>query len=135
METTELRVETGRRSTVVDITGQARSFCSGKGDGLLSVFVPHATAGVALFETGSGTEEDVLDAIDTLFTADPKRWSHQHGSPGHGRDHVLPVFVSPSLVIPVVSGELVLGTWQSIGLIDTNVDNPMRRVRLSFLPG
>jgi len=135
METTELRVETGRRSTVVDITGQARSFCSGKGDGLLSVFIPHATAGVALFETGAGTEEDVLAAIDTLFPADPNRWSHQHGSPGHGRDHVLPVFVSPSLVIPVVAGELLLGTWQSIALIDTNVDNPMRRVRLSFLPG
>jgi secondary thiamine-phosphate synthase enzyme len=135
METSEISLDTGRRKATVDITSQAQSFCEGKGDGLLSVFVPHATAGIALFETGAGSETDVMESIDRLLPAEPAMWRHEHGSPGHGRDHVLPAFISPSITIPVLGGRLQLGTWQSIVLIDTNVDNPSRRVRLSFLPG
>lgn len=135
METTEIILETGHRKTTVDITGEVAAFCAGKGDGLLSVFVPHATAGIALFETGAGSESDVMDTIDRLLPADPSLWHHEHGTPGHGRDHVLPAFVSPSLTIPVVDGRPALGTWQSIVLVDTNVDNPSRRVRMSFLNG
>jgi secondary thiamine-phosphate synthase enzyme len=135
METTELIVETGDRKTTVDLTARVASFCSGKGDGLVSVFVPHATAGVGLLETGAGSDSDVLAAIDRLLPADPSLWRHEHGTPGHGRDHVLPAFVSPSLTVPVIAGQPALGTWQSIVLIDTNVDNPSRRVRLSFLAG
>ncbi|MGB8360387.1 MAG: YjbQ family protein [Acidimicrobiia bacterium] len=135
METIEIAVETGRQKTVVDLTHQAVSFCVGKGDGLLNVFAPHATAGVALMETGAGNESDLLDSIDRFLPADSTLWRHDHGSPGHGRDHVVPVFISPSLTIPVVGGRPALGTWQSIVLVDTNVDNPSRRVRLSFLTG
>lgn len=135
MDTTEISLDTGKRKATVDITSQVRSFCEGKGDGLLSVFVPHATAGIALFETGAGTETDVLDTIDRLLPADPSMWRHEHGTPGHGRDHVLPALISPSITIPVVAGHLQLGTWQSVVLVDTNVDNPSRRVRLSLLPG
>ncbi len=120
---------------MVDITAEAVAFCSDKGDGLLSVFVPHATAGLAVVETGAGTEADLLRAIDDLLPAEEGRWRHAHGSPGHGRDHVLPAFISPSLTIPVVEGRLTLGTWQSIVVVDTNVDNPNRRVRLSFVGG
>lgn len=134
MDTHEIRLDTGNAKTALDITAEARSFCEGKGDGLLSVFVPHATAGVALFETGAGTESDVMDAVDRLLPADPSMWRHEHGTPGHGRDHVLPAFIAPSITIPVVDGRPTLGTWQSIVLVDTNVDNPSRRVRLSFLP-
>jgi secondary thiamine-phosphate synthase enzyme len=112
-----------------------QTFCEDKGDGLLSIFVPHATAGIALFETGAGTESDVMDSIDRLLPADPSTWRHEHGTPGHGRDHVLPAFISPSITIPVVGGRPQLGTWQSIVLVDTNVDNPSRRVRLSLLAG
>lgn len=130
-----VEITTGRQKTVVDLTSEAQQFCVDKGDGLLSVFAPHATAGVALFETGAGTEADVLAAIDELLPADPRRWRHEHGTPGHGRDHVLPAFVSPSLTIPVVGGRMQLGTWQSLVLVDTNVDNPSRRVTLSFLKG
>lgn len=135
METTELRIATGADVAMVDITSEVESFCAGKGDGLVSVFVPHATAGVALFETGAGTESDLLDAIDTMLPRDPGRWRHEHGSPGHGRDHVLPAMISPSLTIPVLGGSPALGTWQSVVLVDTNVDNSSRRVRLSFLAG
>lgn len=135
METTEIRLDTGHRKATVDITSQAQSFCEGKGDGLLSIFVPHATAGVALFETGAGTETDVMNSIDRLLPADASIWRHEHGTPGHGRDHVLPAFISPSITIPVIGGRLQLGTWQSIVLVDTNVDNPSRRVRLSLLTG
>lgn len=130
-----MTVETGHRATTVDLTSEAVSFCAGRGDGLLSVFVPHATAGVALFETGAGTETDVLAAIDDVLPADSGRWRHEHGTPGHGRDHVLPAFVGPSLTIPVVGGRMRLGTWQSLVLVDTNVDNPTRKVLLSFLEG
>ncbi|HUG07272.1 MAG TPA: secondary thiamine-phosphate synthase enzyme YjbQ [Acidimicrobiia bacterium] len=135
MHTHEISLDTGRRKTTVDITSEATSFCQDKGDGLLSVFAPHATAGIAMFETGAGSETDVLDAVDRLLPADPSRWRHEHGTPGHGRDHVLPAFISPSITIPVLDGKPALGTWQSIVLVDTNVDNPSRRVRLSFIPG
>jgi len=135
METTEITLSTGHRTAVADITAEAVSFCADKGDGLLSVFVPHATAGVALIETGAGSEDDLLSAIDELLPANQGRWRHSHGSPGHGRDHILPAFISPSLTIPVVAGRMTLGTWQSLVLVDTNVDNPTRRVRFSFIPG
>ncbi|HUF16155.1 MAG TPA: secondary thiamine-phosphate synthase enzyme YjbQ [Acidimicrobiia bacterium] len=135
METTEITLETGEEKTTVDLTSHAASFCAGKGDGLLSVFVPHATAGLALFETGAGSDTDVLEAIERLLPRDRSLWRHEHGTPGHGRDHVLPAFIGPSLTVPVVDGEMTLGTWQSIVLVDTNVDNRSRRVRLSFLAG
>lgn len=135
METIELSFDTGRRKQMVDLTDEVTSFCSGKGDGLLSVFAPHATAGVAIFETGAGSESDIMATIDEILPADPARWRHEHGTPGHGRDHVLPAFIAPSITIPVVAGRPALGTWQSVVLVDTNVDNPSRRVRLSFLSG
>jgi secondary thiamine-phosphate synthase enzyme len=129
-----LRVFTGSRPVVKDLTAQCSRFANGLGDGLLSVFVPHATAGVALIETGSGSEEDLLALIDSLAPPDAP-WRHRHGSPGHGRSHVLPALVSPSVVVPVMGGQMALGTWQSICLVDTNVDNPEREVILSFLGG
>src|SRR6201986_3361090 len=135
MKSEIIRVRTGARDAVADITDQcaavARSASDG-GDGLLHVFVPHATAGVALIETGSGSDEDLLRALDDLLPRDD-RWRHRHGSPGHGRDHVLPAFVAPYATVPVLGGRLALGTWQSICLVDVNVDNPDRQVRLSFL--
>lgn len=135
MESTEIRIGTGNESTVVDLTAQVSEFCRNKGDGLLSIFVPHATAGIAIFETGAGTETDVLAAVDDLLPPERGRWRHEHGTPGHGRDHVLPALISPSVTVPVVDGRPALGTWQSIVLVDTNVDNSSRRVRLSFLAG
>ena len=133
MDTTELQVDTsGRR--VTDLTEKVNEFCSGRGDGLLSVFAPHATAGLALMETGSGSEEDLDELLDRLMPRD-ERYRHRHGSRGHGADHVLPVLVSPSLVMPVVGGRPALGTWQSVVLVDPNNDNPARTVRLSFLGG
>lgn len=134
MDTTEISIETGGRASAVDITARVEAFCTGKGDGLVSVFVPHATAGLAIFETGAGTEGDVLGAIDELLPADD-RWGHVHGSPGHGRDHVVPAFIAPTLTIPVIGGRPTLGTWQSVVLVDTNADNPSRKVRLSFITG
>lgn len=127
-------VRTGSKPTVVDITAEASSFVQGRGDGLLHVFVPHATAGVAIIETGSGSDEDLLRAIDDVLPADD-RWRHRHGSTGHGRDHVLPAFVAPYATLPVIAGRIALGTWQSLCLVDTNGDNPSRQVRFSFLPG
>lgn len=135
MESTVLQLTTGRSPVVVDITAEVSQFCRGKGSGLVSIFLPHATAGVALFETGAGTESDVLAAIDDLFPAREGKWRHRHGSPGHGRDHVLPAFISPSLTIPVENGQMTLGTWQSIVVVDTNSDNPNRQARISFLAG
>jgi secondary thiamine-phosphate synthase enzyme len=133
METTELSLDTtGRPFT--DLTGEARRFVRGIGDGLLNVFAPHATAGIAVFELGAGSETDVAEALERLFPRDD-RWRHRHGSAGHGADHVFPAFVSPSLVVPVVDGSPALGTWQSIVLVDPNADNPRRTVRLSFLRG
>jgi secondary thiamine-phosphate synthase enzyme len=133
VETREITVETGRRR-VVDVTGDVCDFCSELGDGLCSVFAPHATAGVGLMELGSGSEADLDEVLDRLLPRDD-RYRHRHGSLGHGADHVLPVFVSPSLVLPVVGGSPALGTWQRVVLVDTNVDNPRRHLRLSFLAG
>ncbi|HEX6236935.1 MAG TPA: secondary thiamine-phosphate synthase enzyme YjbQ [Acidimicrobiales bacterium] len=134
MDTTEVTVRTGNRPTVVDLSGEVDRFCQGRGDGLLSVFVPHATAGVAIIETGAGSEQDLLAALDDLLPRD-QRWRHRHGSPGHGADHVVPALVAPSITVPVLGGRPALGTWQSIVLVDPNIDNPERRLRLSFLPG
>ena len=135
MDTEELVVGTGDRPAAVDISADLARFASGRGDGLLSAFVPHATAGLAIIETGAGSDQDLLTAIDELLPAERGRWHHEHGSPGHGRDHVLPAFVSPSVTIPVVAGRMTLGTWQSVVLIDTNVDNRTRKVRLAFIAG
>ena len=135
MQTVELTMRTGSRTQVVDVTAEAASFVRGRGDGLLSVFVPHATAGLAIIEVGAGSDRDLLSAIDEVLPATEGRWAHRHGSPGHGRDHVLPAFIAPSLTVPVFDGSLALGTWQSIVLVDTNVDNSTRQVRLSFLAG
>jgi secondary thiamine-phosphate synthase enzyme len=132
MKSTLLRLRTGSVPAVVDLTRSCAEFVAGEGDGLLNVWVPHATAGVAVFELGAGTEADVLRALDDLLPADD-RWRHRHGSAGHGRDHVLPAFVAPSVVVPVLDGRLALGTWQSVVLVDPNGDNPDRTVRLSFL--
>lgn len=129
-----LTVRTGSHPQVHDLTPDCGQFVAGAGDGLLSVFVPHATAGIAILETGAGSDDDLLVALDELLPRD-KRWRHRHGSAGHGRDHVLPAFIAPSVTVPVLGGKLQLGVWQSICLIDTNVDNPEREVRLSFLAG
>lgn len=134
MRTDVITVQTGSRPAVRDITAEAQQFVSGEGDGLLHVFVPHATAGLAIIETGSGSDDDLLSALDDLLPTQD-RWRHRHGSPGHGRDHVLPAFVPPYATLPVLGGRLALGTWQSICLVDTNGDNPTRQVRFSFLPG
>ena len=117
-----------------DITNYARRFVKGAGDGLLNVFAPHATAGIALMETGSGSEGDLGEVIERLLPRD-NRYTHSHGSPGHGADHLLPAFVAPSVTIPIAGGEMQLGTWQSIVLVDTNRDNPHRKIRLSFVEG
>jgi secondary thiamine-phosphate synthase enzyme len=133
VETTVLDVDTAR-DRIVDLTPAAGRFCRGKGDGLLSAFAPHATAGLALMELGSGSEADLQEALDRLLPRDD-RYHHRHGSHGHGADHVLPAVVSPSITVPVAAGELSLGTWQSLVLVDLNQDNPRRSVRLSFLAG
>ena len=129
-----LTVRTGGRPVVRDITEECASFVHGAGDGLLHVFVPHATAGLALIETGAGSDDDLLAALGDLLPADD-RWGHRHGSPGHGRDHVLPGLVAPYATVPVLVGKVMLGTWQSICLVDPNGDNPTRQVRFSFIPG
>ena len=134
MDSQTIRVRTGARPVVHDLTDECAEFVSGSGDGLLNVFVPHATAGVAILETGAGSDDDLLATIDELLPRD-ERWRHRHGSSGHGRNHVLPAFVAPSICVPVLDGRLQLGTWQSICLVDTNVDNAERQVRLSFLRG
>jgi secondary thiamine-phosphate synthase enzyme len=134
METRVIEVRTGSRPTVVNLTEQATEFVAGRGDGLLHVFVPHATAGVAIVETGAGSDQDLLSALDELLPAD-NRWRHRHGSAGHGRDHVTPAFVAPYATLPVLAGRVALGTWQSICLVDPNGDNPTRQVRFSFLSG
>ena len=134
MYSSVITVRTGTAPTVHDLTDDAARFVHDRGDGLLHVFVPHATAGVALIETGAGSDEDLLRALDDLLPADD-RWRHRHGSRGHGRDHLLPAFVAPYVTVPVLGGRLALGTWQSIALVDPNGDNPTRQVRLSFLNG
>ncbi|MDI6908563.1 secondary thiamine-phosphate synthase enzyme YjbQ [Nocardioides sp.] len=123
---------TGDRETVLDLTDDCRDFVAGRGDGLLHVFVPHATAGIAIIETGAGSDDDLLAALADLLPADD-RWRHRHGSRGHGRSHVLPALVPPYATVPVLGGRLALGTWQSVCLVDLNVDNAEREVRLSFL--
>ena len=133
MESELLKLTTGGRLTT-DITATAADFCRGRGDGLLQVFVPHATAGVAIFETGGGSEEDLELILESVLPRSAA-YLHRHGSPGHGRDHVLPALVSPSITVPVLDGRMQLGTWQSVVLVDPNVDNPYRQVRLSFLAG
>ena len=134
MKTAELSIRTGSEPGLTDLTQDCARFVDGEGDGLLSVFVPHATAGLVIVELGAGSDVDLLEALDRLLPRDD-RWVHRHGSPGHGADHVLPLVAGPSLTVPVVEGRLTLGTWQSIALLDPNRDNPIRTVRLSFLPG
>jgi secondary thiamine-phosphate synthase enzyme len=134
MKTTELSIRTGSEASLTDLTAACARFVEGEGDGLLNVFVPHATAGLVVVELGAGSDVDLLEALDRLLPRDD-RWVHRHGSPGHGADHVLPLLAGPSLTIPVVEGRLALGTWQSIALLDPNRDNQARTVRLSFLPG
>ena len=131
MDTEVVQLRTGAR-LATDITQMINQFCRERGDGLCHIFVPHATAGVAVIETGSGSEPDLEDAIDRLLPREDI-YQHRHGRRGHGRDHVLPAFISPSLTLPVVEGRPALGTWQSVVLVDTNTDNPDRQVRLSFL--
>ncbi|OBK20829.1 hypothetical protein A5634_11625 [Mycobacterium asiaticum] len=133
MQTDVLEVDTTRRR-IVDLTDPIRRFCFSLGDGLLNVFVPHATAGVAVIETGAGSDDDLVDTLERLLPRD-ERYRHSHGSRGHGADHVLPAIVSPSVTVPVSGGEPMLGTWQSVVLVDLNRDNPQRSVRLSFVQG
>ncbi|TIC88610.1 YjbQ family protein [Nocardioides sp. GY 10113] len=125
---------TGGTEVVLDLTRDVEAFVAGRGDGLLHVFVPHATAGLAILETGAGSDDDLLAALEDLLPADD-RWRHRHGSPGHGRSHVMPALVPPYATLPVLAGRLALGTWQSVCLVDLNVDNARREVRFSFLAG
>ena len=136
MHSQVIEVRTGGRESVHDLTGECAAFLAevGAGDGLLHVWVPHATAGLAVLETGAGSDEDLLSALRELLPADD-RWRHRHGSGGHGRDHVLPALCPPYASVPVLGGRMALGTWQSVCLVDLNGDNPVRRVRLSYLPG
>jgi len=133
VNTTTITLDTGHDKRIVDITGEAAAFVIGRGDGLLNVFVPHATAGLAIIETGAGSDSDLMDAIDRVLPPDDELYRHRHGSPGHGADHVLPGWISPSVVVPVVDGRLTLGTWQSIVLVDPNRDNPTRTIRFSMV--
>ena len=134
MDTETRSYRTGDADRVLDLTRDCDDFASGRGDGLLNLFVPHATAGIAILETGAGSDDDLLAALGDLLPADD-RWRHRHGSPGHGRSHVMPAFIPPYATVPVLSGDLALGTWQSICLVDLNVDNHQREVRFSFLAG
>jgi secondary thiamine-phosphate synthase enzyme len=133
VKTVEIELRTGGRR-IIDLTDACARFVAGEGDGVLLVFAPHATAGLVVMELGAGSEDDLLATLDRLLPRDD-RWRHRHGSPGHGADHVLPLLAPPSLTVPVLGGRLALGTWQSIALLDPNVDRPLRRVRLTFLPG
>jgi secondary thiamine-phosphate synthase enzyme len=137
MASVKITVRTGAERGFTDLTDVCRRFVreqAGVGDGLLTVFVPHATAGVAILELGAGSDDDAMATLDRLLPRDD-RWRHRHGSPGHGADHVVPLLVPPSIVVPVIGGELALGTWQAIALLDPNQDNPERTVILSFLAG
>jgi secondary thiamine-phosphate synthase enzyme len=133
MYSNTLKIDTGSR-LVTDVTSHVLAACRGRGDGLVNLFVPHATCGLALIETGSGSEEDLAGILDELLPP-VDRYRHRHGSTGHGRDHVLPAFISPSLLLPVLGGEPQLGTWQSVVIVDTNADNRTRTLRVSFLAG
>jgi secondary thiamine-phosphate synthase enzyme len=134
MRTETYSYRTGGHDVVLDLTRDCTDFVSGERDGLLHVFVPHATAGIAILETGAGSDDDLLATLGELLPADD-RWQHRHGTPGHGRSHVMPALVPPYASVPVLGGRLALGTWQSVCLVDLNVDNHDREVRLSFLPG
>ena len=134
MESDVRSYRTGGQEVVLDLTRDVASFVADRGDGLVHVFVPHATAGLAILETGAGSDDDLLAALGDLLPADD-RWRHRHGSPGHGRSHVMPALVPPYCSVPVLDGSLALGTWQSICLVDLNVDNAQRDVRFSFLAG
>jgi secondary thiamine-phosphate synthase enzyme len=136
MEHRELAIETGTSPAIADLTRECETFLADidADDGLLTVFVPHATAGVVIMELGAGSDDDLLAQLDELVPRDD-RWRHRHGSPGHGADHVLPLLVSPSVVVPVVGGRMTLGTWQSVALVDPNRDNGRRTVQLSFIGG
>ena len=134
MRSEVITIRTGSRPVVRDITAEAARFVESETDGLLNVFVPHATAGLAIIETGAGSDDDLLAAIDELLPAED-RWRHRHGSTGHGRDHVLPAWIPPYATLPVIGGKIALGTWQSICLVDPNGDNPTRQVRFSFIEG
>jgi len=136
MHTRELAISTGSAPALVDLTDACAAFLAeiGNVDGLLTVFVPHATAGIVVVELGAGSDDDLMAALDRLLPRD-ERWRHEHGSPGHGADHVLPLLASPSLTVPVVDGRMTLGTWQSVALLDPNRDNPRRTVRLAFVEG
>jgi secondary thiamine-phosphate synthase enzyme len=127
-----LQITTGRRRTILDITDEVTSFVSGKGDGLVNMSLPHATAGLLLMELGSGSEEDLMSCIESILPTDG-RYAHSHGSPGHGASHVLPAFIAPTLTLPVFGGRVSLGTWQRIALIDINADNPHREIVLAFV--
>lgn len=133
MDSDVLEIDSSRRR-IVDLTEKVRKFCAAHEDGLCNVFVPHATAGVAIIETGAGSDDDLVDTLETLLPRDD-RYRHAHGSPGHGADHVLPALIAPSVTVPVQGGEPLLGTWQSVVLVDLNRDNPRRSVRLSFVNG
>ena len=134
MKTTELTIQTARRRGLFDLTDACERFVAGEGDGLLTVFVPHATAGLVVVELGAGSDADLMASLDRLLPRDD-RWVHRHGSSGHGADHLVSLLAPPSLTVPVVGGRLTLGTWQSIALLDPNQDNAARTVRLAFLPG
>ena len=133
MDSDVLEIDSSRRR-IVDLTEKVRKFCAAHEDGLCNVFVPHATAGVAIIETGAGSDDDLVDTLEALLPRDD-RYRHAHGSPGHGADHVLPALIAPSVTVPVQGGEPLLGTWQSVVLVDLNRDNPRRSVRLSFING
>jgi secondary thiamine-phosphate synthase enzyme len=138
MRSEEIEVRTGDRRGLWDLTPACQRFAqeaAAGSDGLLSIFVPHATAGLVVVELGAGSDDDLVAALDRLLPREEGRYRHRHGSPGHGADHVLPLFVAPSLTLPVIGGRLALGTWQSVALLDPNADNDRRRIRLSFLPG
>jgi secondary thiamine-phosphate synthase enzyme len=133
----EVEVRTGSAPALVDLTDICATFladAAAGADGLLSVFVPHATAGLVVMELGAGSDDDLLATVERLLPRDD-RWRHRHGAPGHGADHVIPLLAPPSVTIPILAGSMALGRWQSVAMLDTNVDNPVRRVRLSFLPG
>lgn len=137
MDSRELTIETGAEPAVVDLTAACAAFLrdvAPDADGLLNVFAPHATAGLAIMELGSGSDPDLLDALRQILPRDD-RWRHRHGRPGHGADHVMPALIAPSISVPVLAGRMALGTWQSVALVDPNADNARRTVRVSFVRG
>jgi secondary thiamine-phosphate synthase enzyme len=134
VKTKRLSLDTGRSPSVLDLTSEVESFVRGEGDGLVNISLPHATAGLALIELNSGSEDDLLERVESLLPTS-HHYRHSHGSPGHGASHVLPAFLTPALTLPVLGGRVSLGTWQSIALVDTNADNQHREVLLSFLAG